>query len=155
MEKNNGFPTASKFVAVHWRIASWEEIAALGSMDPFAPPKHWNSVRHRWVLFEPADKNAKFGWAYSRTSIPSFPPELEEVRFCHEKHVHTPSCPLIDLFGVIQFAAEERIPVYIRDFIDLNAAKYRCDVEAKEVVEKVAGALKKAHPGTWIKPQVS
>lgn len=153
MEQSAGFSVASKFVAVHWRLATWEEISALGSIDSFPAPRHWNRVRHRWVLFEPADKKANFGWAYSRTSDPNFPTELSDVRYCHQKHLHLPNCPLLDLDGVIQLAGDERIPVHIGDFINLNKPKSRCDLESEIVVDRIAGILKKAHPGSWIKPQ--
>lgn len=153
MEQSSGFSSETKFIAVHWRKATWAEIAALGSVDPFYPPRRWNLDRHPWVLFEPADPKVKYGWAYSRTSDPKFPDELSDVRICHEKHEHTPKCSLLDQFGVMQIAAEERIPVFIDDFINLRKVNSRCDLESNDVVKRVSQALKKAHPGSWIKPK--
>lgn len=142
MEREAGFPTETGISQVHWRVATYRDILNLSSSDLATRPKAWGNVEHPWCLLVPSDPNAKFGWAFSRTSNPEIQEGLEEVRIGHQQHVHKPNCRIVNKFGVLQIAPEEVFQVHIDSFIKLQLFNKKCEKERPSVILNISRKIK-------------
>ena len=152
LERMNGFPSETQFVEVHWREATWQEVRKTLEIDPWTPPKWWGNKPHPWILLIPRTQSS-IGWAYSRTSELEFPSSFEEIRLLHEKHHHKPHCKLLNVTGNLQLGGDERLPVYIPAFLELNGYRTGCDLERPSAVLEMSRTLRKIHPTSWNRPQ--